>query len=97
MVTYKNILALYTLNVKTTKHISYKERIMTMREAKNRDFNGEFLTYKQTAEKSNLGLSKVIELTKESGALVKIGRIARVDWNIFYNYIISKYRVTNEK
>lgn len=68
-----------------------------MKEAKNRDFNGELLTYKQAAEKSNLGLSKVIELTKESGALVKIGRIARVDWNVFYNHIISRYRVANEK
>ena len=68
-----------------------------MREAKNRDFNGQLLTYKQVAEKSNLGLSKVIELTKESGALVKIGRIARVDWNVFYDYIISNYRVTRKQ
>lgn len=68
-----------------------------MREAKNRDFNGQLLTYKQAAEKSNLGLSKVIELTKKSGALVKIGRIARVDWNVFYDYIISNYRETKEQ
>ena len=68
-----------------------------MREATNRDFNGQLLTYKQAAEKSNLGLSKVIELTKESGALVKIGRIARVDWNVFYNYIITKYTETSSE
>ena len=93
MTTYNNILTLYTINVKTTKHIFYKERTSIMREAKNRDFNGDFLTYKQTAERSNLGLSKVIELAKESGALVKIGKIARVNWNVFYNYIISEYQV----
>lgn len=68
-----------------------------MNKLKNRDFNGELLTYKQTAEKSNIGINTVMKLAAESGALVKIGHIARVDWNIFYKYIISKYRVAKDK
>ncbi len=68
-----------------------------MNKLKNRNFNGELITYKQTAEKANIGVGTVMKLAVESGALVKIGRIARVDWNIFYNYIITKYRVANEK
>lgn len=68
-----------------------------MNKLKNCDLNGELLTYKQTAEKSNIGVNTVMKLAAESGALVKIGRIARVDWNIFYNYIISKYRVAKEQ
>ena len=64
-----------------------------MNELKNRNFNGELLTYRQTAEKSNMGINTVMKLAKESGALVKIGKIARVDWNKFYEHIISVYQV----
>lgn len=65
-----------------------------MNELKNRNFNGEFLTYKQTAEKSNIGINTVMKLAKESGALIKIGKIARVNWNVFYDYITSVYQVS---
>lgn len=65
-----------------------------MNELKNRNFNGELLTYRQTAEKSNMGINTVMKLAKESGALVKIGKIARADWNTFYEYIISVYQVS---
>ena len=65
-----------------------------MNELKNRNFNGELLTYRQKAEKSNMGINTVMKLAKESGALVKIGKIARVDWNRFYNYILSVYQVS---
>lgn len=65
-----------------------------MNKLKNRNFNGELLTYRQTAEKSNIGINTVMKLAKESGALIKIGKIARVNWNVFYNYIISVYRVS---
>ena len=61
---------------------------------KNRNFNGELITYRQTAEKSNMGINTVMKLAKESGALVKIGKIARVDWNTFYEYIISAYQAS---
>ena len=64
-----------------------------MNKAKNRNYNGELLTYQQTAEKSNLGINTVMKLALESGALVKIGRISRVDWKVFYDYIISVYQV----
>ena len=63
-----------------------------MNKSKNRNFNGELLTYQQTAEKSNIGINTVMKLTRESGALIKIGRIARVDWNVFYDYITSVYQ-----
>ena len=61
--------------------------------AKNRNQNGKLLTYQQTAEKSNMGINTVMKLAKESGALIKVGRIARVDWNTFYEHIISVYQV----
>lgn len=63
-----------------------------MNKSKIRNSKGELLTYQQTAEKSNIGISTVVKLARESGALIKIGRIARVDWNIFYSYIVSVYQ-----
>lgn len=63
-----------------------------MNKSKNRNSKGVLLTYQQTAEKSNIGINTVMKLAKESGALIKIGRIARVDWNVFYNYITSVYQ-----
>lgn len=63
-----------------------------MNKSKNRNFKGELLTYQQTAEKSNIGINTVMKLARKSGALIKIGRIARVDWNVFYNYITSVYQ-----
>lgn len=63
-----------------------------MNKSKNRNFKGELLTYQQTAEKSNIGINTVMKLARESGALIKIGRISRVDWNVFYNYITSVYQ-----
>lgn len=65
-----------------------------MNKSKNRNFNGELLTYQQTAEKSNIGINTVMKLAKESGALVKIGKISRVNWNVFYHYIVSVYQVS---
>lgn len=64
-----------------------------MNKPKNRNSKGELLTYQQTAEKSNIGVNAVRKLARESGALIKIGRIARVDWSVFYNYITSVYQV----
>lgn len=63
-----------------------------MNKSKIRNFNGELLTYQQAAEKSNIGINTVMKLARESGALIKIGCIARVDWNVFYNYITSVYQ-----
>lgn len=60
-------------------------------EIKNK--GGKLLTYKQTAEASNLGITAVMRIAKESNALLKIGKSARVDWDIFYDYIVEKYRV----
>lgn len=65
-----------------------------MKKSKMRNPQGELLTYQQTAEKSNLGINTVMKLAKESEALLKIGHAARVDWAIFYQYIVSEYQVT---
>lgn len=56
-----------------------------------RNLNGTLLTYQQAAEKSNLGINTVMRLAKESGSLIKIGRISRVDWAKFYTYVSSVY------
>lgn len=65
-----------------------------MNKLKSRNLNGDFLTYQQTAEKSNIGINTVMKLAKESGALVKVGKIARVNWDVFYGYIMSAYQVS---
>lgn len=62
-----------------------------MKNLKRKNLDGFLLTYKQTAEKSNMGLNTVIRLARESGSLIKIGRISRVDWLKFYDYVVSTY------
>lgn len=64
-----------------------------MNKSKNRSFDGKLYTYQQTAEKTNLGMNTVMRLARESGALIKIGKSARVDWETFYDYISCVYRV----
>jgi hypothetical protein len=59
---------------------------------KDRNLDGVLLSYSQTAEKSNLGLNTVMRLARESGSLVKIGRTARVNWDVFYQYILATYQ-----
>lgn len=56
------------------------------------DPQGELLTYEQTAKRSNIGVCTTMKLAKESGALIKIGRIARVNWPRFYKYVIENYQ-----
>lgn len=74
------------------RNVNNTEKGKLMNKLKNRNSKGELLTYQQTAEKSNMGINTVMKLARESGALIKIGRIARVDWNVFYNYITSVYQ-----
>lgn len=64
-----------------------------MNKMKNRNYNGELVTYQQMAELSNLGLNTVMRLARESGALVKIGKISRVNRKIFFEYVTSVYQV----
>ncbi len=63
-----------------------------MKALKSNNPDGELLTYEQVAEQSNLGLTTVTRLARESGALVKIGKVARVDRQVFFDYIREKYR-----
>ena len=64
-----------------------------MNQLKNKNPKGEFLTYRQAAERSNMGINTVMRLAKESGALIKVGRVSRVNWRVFYEYIVSAYQV----
>ncbi len=64
-----------------------------MDDAKKKSTGATLMTYKQIAEMSNLGLNTVMRLARESGALVKIGRIARVNPAIFFSYIENVYTV----
>lgn len=63
-----------------------------MRKNKNFNDDGQFLTYQQTASKSNLGLNTVMKISRESGALIKIGKISRVNWDVFCEHIVSNYQ-----
>lgn len=63
-----------------------------MNKRKNNNLNAQLLTYQQVAEKSNLGVNTVMNISRESGAIIKIGKIARVDWGVFYKYILDNYR-----
>lgn len=62
-----------------------------MNKSKNRNCNGKLLTYQQVAENSNLGLNTVMRIAREPGALVKIGRISRVEWDVFFKYVVTVY------
>lgn len=64
-----------------------------MNQLKNKNPKGEFLTYQQVAERSNMGINTVMRLAKESGALIKVGRVSRVNWRVFYEHIVSAYQV----
>lgn len=55
------------------------------------------LTYQLMAEDSNLGIQTVMKLAKESGALVKIGKTARVNREKFYSYVLEKYSESNKE
>lgn len=63
-----------------------------MNKLKNIIPNGELLTYKQVAEKCNIGEKTIMKLAKEAGATIKIGHISRVNWEKFYNYILTVYQ-----
>ena len=49
-----------------------------MRELKTNN-KGILITYKQACERYNLGMNTVQRLAREAGALVKIGKSARID------------------
>ena len=70
-----------------------------MRNLKYRRNNTDspLLTYQIMAEDSNLGIQTVMKLAKESGALVKIGKTARVNREKFYSYVLEKYSEINKE
>lgn len=53
---------------------------------------GTLVTYRMIAEESNLGINTVMKLARESKSLVKIGRIARVDRDKFFEYLRDVYQ-----
>ncbi len=64
---------------------------MNMRE--NKDKNGALLTIPQIAEQANMGVNTVRRLAIEAGALVKIGKLARIDPEVFFDYVKREYKV----
>nr|DAM45785.1 MAG TPA: Protein of unknown function (DUF1580) [Caudoviricetes sp.]DAV99631.1 MAG TPA: Protein of unknown function (DUF1580) [Caudoviricetes sp.] len=69
-----------------------------MRSLKYRNnVDSPLLTYQMMAEDSNLGIQTVMKLAKESGALVKIGKTARVNREKFYSYVLEKYSESNKE
>ncbi|RGR45045.1 hypothetical protein DWY46_17710 [Blautia obeum] len=69
-----------------------------MRSLKYRNnIDSPLLTYQMMAEDSNLGIQTVMKLAKESGALVKIGKTARVNREKFYSYVLEKYSESNKE
>lgn len=87
----------YKYNTIESDRGQYKETQGTWREKLVKkmvyfDAQGELLSYQQAAERSNLGICTTMKLAKESGALIKIGRIARVNWPVFYNFIVENYQ-----
>ena len=69
-----------------------------MRSLKYRNnVDSPLLTYQMMAEDSNLGIQTVMKLAKESGALVKIGKTARVNREKFYSYVLERYSESNKE
>lgn len=69
-----------------------------MRSLKYRNnIDSPLLAYQMMAEDSNLGIQTVMKLAKESGALVKIGKTARVNREKFYSYVLEKYSESNKE
>nr|DAE52641.1 MAG TPA: Protein of unknown function (DUF1580) [Caudoviricetes sp.] len=69
-----------------------------MRNLKYRNnVDSPLLTYQMMAEDSNLGIQTVMKLAKESGALIKIGKTARVNREKFYSYVLEKYSESNKE
>ncbi|MCD7806229.1 MAG: DUF6462 family protein [Lachnospiraceae bacterium] len=71
-----------------------KKRIQRTASAGLNQANVGLCTYAQIAEAENLGLNTVMRLAKESGALVKIGKTARVEPKTFHEYVMKNYRVS---
>ena len=47
----------------------------------------ELLTYRQVAERFNIGLTTAQHIVKEAGALRKIGKCARADIAVLEDYL----------
>ncbi|MCC8101445.1 MAG: DUF6462 family protein [Clostridiales bacterium] len=62
-----------------------------MNAAKNRSLDGSIITIPQAMEKSNMGKAMVRRLAEESGSLIRIGRMTRVNWPVFYAYVVENY------
>ena len=59
-----------------------------MRELKTNN-KGILITYKQACERYNLGMNTVQRLAREAGALVKIGKSARIDIAKMDSFVLS--------
>ncbi len=60
-----------------------------MRALKNKNEKGILLTYKDACKRYNLGMNTVQRLAREAGALVKIGKSARIDIAKMDSFVLS--------
>ncbi len=60
---------------------------------KNNDPCGDLLTVPQAAAKLNLGEQSVRRIAREAGALIRIGRLDRVNWSKCLQYVEEAYSV----
>ncbi len=50
------------------------------------------VTYAEAGERAHTGRNLTMRIAKESGALIKIGRKALVQWDVFYQYIVDNFQ-----
>lgn len=56
----------------------------------NRNENADFLTIPMAMQKLNLCRSNVIKLAKEAGALLRYGKVQRINWKKLNDYFQAK-------
>ena len=56
-----------------------------------RNDEGRYLTVKQMMAQSNLCRSKVMKMAEEAGAILRIGRLIRINYEKFFEYTDREY------
>lgn len=57
----------------------------------NRNDEAVYRTVDQMMKETNLCRRKVIKLSEEAGAIIRIGRLIRIRADKFFEYVDSKY------
>lgn len=59
-----------------------------------RNKDARFTTIEMEQQDCNLSRGNVMKIAKEAGALIKIGRVYRIDDEIFKNHFVANYTVS---